>query len=122
MFKRDDRADARIETLVSASTRIEGDVVFSGGMQLEGRVTGSIRAAEGGGSRLVLGPNAVVEGSVEAEIVEVHGTVRGDIVARARVVLGPTARVEGGLQYGAIEMAAGALINGKLVKLEKAGA
>jgi cytoskeletal protein CcmA (bactofilin family) len=122
MFKRQDSSELPVETLISASTRIEGDVGFSGGLQLEGQVTGGVRAREGQPSRLVLGSGAVIEGSVTAEVVEVHGTVRGDIVAPGRVVLGPTARVEGGLQYGSIEMAAGARIDGKLVKLEKAGA
>jgi cytoskeletal protein CcmA (bactofilin family) len=122
MFKRQDSNELPIETLVSARTRIEGDVRFEGGLQLEGQVTGSVRAREGQVSRLVLGSQALIEGSVVAEVVEVHGTVRGDIVAPGRVVLGPTARVEGGLQYGSIEMAAGARIEGKLVKLGAAGA
>lgn len=122
MFKRQDAGELPIDTLVSVRTRIEGDVRFGGGLQLEGRVTGSVRAQDAQPSRLVLGPEAVIEGSVAADVVEVHGTVRGDIVAPARVVLGATARVEGGLQYGSIEMAAGARIDGKLVKLEKAGA
>ena len=122
MFKRQDSAELGIDTLVSASTRIEGDVHFGGGLQLEGSVTGSVRALSGTPSRLVLGQKAVVEGSVVAEVVEVHGAVRGDILATGRAVLGPTARIEGGLQYGSIEMAAGALIQGKLTRLEKAGA
>jgi cytoskeletal protein CcmA (bactofilin family) len=122
MFKRQDSNELVIETLVSSRTRIEGDVRFAGGLQLEGQVTGSVRAQEGQASRLVLGKQALIEGSVAAEIVEVHGTVRGDIVASGRVILGSTARVEGGLQYGNIEMAAGARIEGKLVKLGAAGA
>jgi cytoskeletal protein CcmA (bactofilin family) len=110
-----------VETLISARTRVEGDVYFSGGLQLEGRVGGHVRAQDGQPSRLVLGAQAVIEGSVLADVVEVHGTVCGDIAAAVRVVLGSTARVEGGLQYGDIEMAAGARIDGKLTKLEKAG-
>ncbi len=44
-----------------------------------------------------------------------NGVVRGDIVARERVVLGALAKVLGNVQYGAIEMALGAQINGKLI-------
>jgi len=119
MFRRQDSTELPIDTLISLSTRIEGDMVFSGGLQLEGQVTGSVKAIAGKPSRLVLGGQSRVEGSVSADVVEVHGAVRGDIVAADRAVLGPGARVEGGLQYGTIEMAAGALIQGKLVKLEK---
>jgi len=121
MFRRDQKTDSTIDSLVSGSTRIQGDLQFSGGLHLDGAVTGSVRAADGLPSRLVVSESAVIEGSVEAQVVELHGTVRGDILASGRVVLGPRARVEGNLHYGAIEMAAGAHIKGKLVKLPDSG-
>lgn len=121
MFRRDPKADAVIDSLLNSRTRIQGDVVFSGGLHLEGSVAGSVRAAGEGTSRLVVSESAVIEGSVEAAVVELYGTVRGDISARERVVLGPAAKVEGNLLYGAIEMAAGAHIKGKLVKLTDTG-
>lgn len=121
MFRRDQNTDPTIDSLVSASTRIQGDLQFSGGLHLDGAVTGSVKAAGGTPSRLVVSESAVIEGSVEAQVLELHGTVRGDILASQRVALGPTARVEGNLHYGAIEMAAGAHIKGKLLKLPGSG-
>lgn len=117
MFKREAKEDLAIETLISASTRIQGDVLFSGGLHLDGKVSGSVKATSDAPSRLVASASALIEGSVEAQVVELHGTVRGDIAAARRATLGATARIEGNLHYGAIEMAAGARINGKLVKL-----
>lgn len=117
MFRRDQKADASIDSLLSPGTRIQGDVLFSGGMHLDGTVAGSVRAVDEAASRLVISESAVVDGSVTARVVELHGTVRGDIHASGRVTLGPRAKVEGNLHYGAIEMAAGAHIKGKLVKL-----
>ena len=122
MFKRDNKPDAPIDNLVSAGTRIEGDVVFSGGMHLDGTVTGSVKPKEGSANRLVIGASGLVQGSVEAQILELSGTVHGDIIATTRVALAPTARIEGNLHYGAIEMAAGAQIKGKLVKLSPGSA
>ena len=122
MFRRAQKSDAVIDSLISASTRIQGDVQFSGGLHLDGAVTGNVRADATVASRLVVAEAAVIDGSVEAQVVELHGTVRGDIHAGRRVVLGPRARVEGNLHYGAIEMAAGARIKGKLVKLSGNGA
>jgi cytoskeletal protein CcmA (bactofilin family) len=118
MFKRKRNATPNIESLFGPSTRIQGDVLFSGGLHLDGAVTGSVKSTGKGISRLVVGEAAVIEGSVEAPVVELHGLVRGDIVASGRVVLGPKGRVEGNVQYGALEVAAGASIKGKLVKLE----
>jgi cytoskeletal protein CcmA (bactofilin family) len=57
----------------------------------------------------------MVEGNVEVARVIVHGEVRGDILARDKVELGSSARVSGNVSYGVIEMAAGALIQGRLV-------
>jgi len=45
----------------------------------------------------------------------VHGEVRGDIRAKDKVELGAGARVSGNVSYGVIEMAAGAVIQGRLV-------
>jgi cytoskeletal protein CcmA (bactofilin family) len=122
MFKRDNKPDAPIDNLISAGTRIEGDVQFSGGMHLDGTVTGSVKPREGSANRLVIGGTGLVQGSVEAQIVELSGTVHGDITALTRVALASTARIEGNLHYGTIEMAAGAQIKGKLVKLSPGNA
>jgi cytoskeletal protein CcmA (bactofilin family) len=121
MFKRRNNANPGIDSLFGASTGIQGDVLFSGGLHLDGSVTGSVKATGAGVSRLVVGESGVIEGSVVAPVVELHGLVRGDILASKRVVLGPKARVEGNVQYEALEVAAGASIKGKLVKLAKAG-
>jgi cytoskeletal protein CcmA (bactofilin family) len=117
---RRDRHPTPIDSLLGASTRIQGDLLFAGGLQIEGAVAGHVRATGEGPSRLVVGEAAEIEGSVEAEVVELHGLVRGDILARGRIQLGPRARVEGNLTYGALEVAAGALISGKLLKLAEA--
>lgn len=120
MFGRKRNAMPNIDSLFGPSTRIQGDVLFSGGLHLDGAVTGSVKSTGDGISRLVVGEPAVIEGSVEAPVVELHGLVRGDIVASGRVTLGPKGRVEGNVQYGALEVAAGASIKGKLLKLDKA--
>jgi cytoskeletal protein CcmA (bactofilin family) len=117
MFRRDQKSAALIDSLVSASTRIDGNVQFSGGLHLDGAVAGNVQAIGDVASRLVISESAVIDGSVVADVVELHGTVRGDIQARGRATLGPRARVEGSLHYGAIEMAAGAHIKGKLTKM-----
>jgi cytoskeletal protein CcmA (bactofilin family) len=115
MFRKD--ASAAIDSLLGASTRIQGDLVFGGGLHLDGAVAGNVRPEGEASTRLVIGETGTIEGSCEAHVVELHGTVKGDITARVRVLLGPRARVEGNLHYGAIEMAAGAAIKGKMVKL-----
>lgn len=121
MFSRDPKP-ARIETLVGRDTSVHGDVEFSGGLYVDGRVVGAVRASTPLGSSLSVSETGVIDGPVEAGTVVLHGRVRGDIQARERLVLGATARVEGNVYYGVIEMTLGAQIVGKLLQLAPAGA
>lgn len=116
MFKRGEKEGiGQIDTLVGRSTNIQGDVEFAGGLHIEGRVTGSVRGAAGAASAISVSEHGVVEGSVEAGQVVLNGAVYGDIYGSERVVLGAKARVRGNVHYGAIEMALGAEIQGRLV-------
>lgn len=117
MFKSDSKP-ARIDTLIARSVKVHGDVEFAGGLHLDGQVTGGVRADPqiSSPSSLSVSESGSIEGPVEATDVVLHGSVRGDIVARGRVVLGATARVQGNVYYGVIEMTLGAQITGKLVQ------
>ena len=116
MFKRRDRSSAgRIDTLIGKSASVQGDVEFSGGLHVDGRITGSVRATAGAPASLSVSEHGVIEGSVEAPHVVLNGWVNGDILGTDRVVLGAKARVRGNVHYGVIEMALGAEISGKLV-------
>lgn len=116
MFKRrDNKPAARIDTLIGRSANVQGDVEFAGGLHIEGRVTGNVRATAGGPSALSVSEHGVVEGSVTCPHVVLNGVVNGDITASERVALGAKARVRGNVSYGVIEMALGAEISGKLI-------
>ncbi|HVC29906.1 MAG TPA: polymer-forming cytoskeletal protein [Steroidobacteraceae bacterium] len=116
MFNRDSRP-LRIDTLIAKAVRVHGDVEFAGGLHLEGHVAGDVRADPQSPSSLSVSDTGSIEGSVEVGDLVLHGTVRGDIMARGRVVLAASARVEGSLYYGVIEMTLGAQITGKLVRM-----
>jgi cytoskeletal protein CcmA (bactofilin family) len=116
MFNRDSR-QARIDTLIGPGSRVNGDLEFAGGLHLDGRIAGNVRADPGQSSSLSVSETGSIDGNVEAANVMLNGSVRGDIVARERVVLGATARVQGNVFYGVIEMTLGAQIMGKLTRL-----
>jgi cytoskeletal protein CcmA (bactofilin family) len=114
MFKNKSRPQ-RIDTLIGATTRIIGDVHFSGGFHVDGHVKGNVDAPPDSGATLSISDAGVIEGSVAVPNVILNGTVKGDILAHDRVELGATARVTGNVYYGLIEMEMGAEINGKLI-------
>ena len=115
MFNRSEKNTAQIDTLIGRSARIQGDVEFSGGLHVDGQVTGNVRVLPGGAASVSVSEHGVIEGSVEAPHVVLNGTVNGDIIASERVVLGAKARVRGNVSYGVIEMALGAEITGRLI-------
>ena len=116
MFTRESRP-ARIDTLIGKAARVHGDVEFQGGLHLDGHIAGGVRSAGAADATLSVSASGSIEGPVEVPNVRLEGTVKGDIHAPGRVVLGATARVEGNVYYGVIEMALGAQIMGKLVRL-----
>ena len=115
MFKRARSKLHRIDTLIGAETRIEGDLHFAGGLHVDGHVKGNIQSSAKPGDTLSISDSAVIDGSVAAPHVVLNGVVHGDIWAATRVEMGATARISGNVYYGLIEMAVGAEINGKLV-------
>jgi cytoskeletal protein CcmA (bactofilin family) len=115
MFRRRKQSAARIDTLIGRTASVQGDIEFSGGLHIDGRVTGNVRATPGAAAALSVSEHGLVEGSVSAPQVVLNGRVNGDIAATERVVLGAKAQVRGNVHYGVIEMALGAEISGKLV-------
>jgi cytoskeletal protein CcmA (bactofilin family) len=106
---------AHIDSLIGQNTEIRGDVIFSGGLHVDGKVKGNVIAAEGDDSVLTLSERGTIEGEVKVPNVVVNGTVIGDVHALSHVELAAQARVHGNVYYTLIEMAMGAEVNGNLV-------
>jgi|TARA_R110002073_G_scaffold334916_1_gene525603 cytoskeletal protein CcmA (bactofilin family) len=102
-------------TLIAPSAQIRGDVEFSGGLHVMGKVIGSITVT-GDGGRLVIGESGFVEGEIHVPKVVVNGRVVGDVHAAEHLELAEKAVVEGNVYYTMIEMVMGAQVNGKLVR------
>jgi len=121
MFKRNKEKKAKIDTLIGAQTRINGDVEFAGGLHLDGYINGSVKGQLSADTFLSVSESGCIEGSVIAPSVILNGIVKGDIEAGDRVELGAKARVLGNVHYTIIETAVGAQINGKLVHRANSG-
>lgn len=122
MFSNGKRRKTEIGTLIHRSTKVAGDLHYDGGLHVDGTVKGNILAQEGSHSLLQVGAEGVVEGEIRVPHIVLMGTVVGDVYATERVELGANARVEGNVYYNLLEMAAGAEVNGKLVRRISDGA
>ncbi len=106
---------ARIDTLVGQGTEINGDLVFSGGLHVDGKINGNVIAEEGSTALLILSEFGRIEGEVKVPNMVLNGEIVGDVYGSTRVELAPKSRIKGSVYYNLIEMAIGAEVNGGLV-------
>jgi len=115
MFERRKPApQKRIDSLIGAGTTVRGDVVFSGGLRIDGTVEGNVTTADGQTGTLVVSEQARIHGKVSVSHVVVNGAVEGPIVARDYLELQGKARVDGDVTYRTLEMQMGAVVEGRL--------
>lgn len=108
-------SSARIDTLIGQGTEINGDLVFSGGLHVDGKINGNVVAEEGSTAILILSEFGRIEGEVRVPNMVLNGEIVGDVYGSIRVELAPKSRVKGSVYYNLIEMAIGAEVNGGLI-------
>lgn len=116
-FKRANKIDSRIDTLVGADTRIQGDMNFNGGLRVDGVIIGNVSEIAGTPSTIILSEHGRIEGAVTAAKIVLNGVVIGPVKAAQFIELQTKARISGDLHYKSLEMHTGAVIEGKLVYL-----
>lgn len=112
--------DGQVDTLVGPQMTIRGDLQFSGGLYVEGRIVGTVVAEAGKPAMLTLAENGSIEGEIRAPVVVINGRLDGDVHAEERVELASKARVLGNVHYKVVEMAAGAMLTGRLIHADAA--
>ena len=124
MFGQDKKTkalSAKVDTIVGQQTQIEGDVRFSGGLHVDGKIRGNVIAEDGSASVLTISEHGSIEGDVQVPNVILNGSVQGDVRSDERIELAAKARVTGNVYYNLIEMAMGAEVNGNLVHRTESG-
>jgi len=114
------RPQNRIDSLIGSDTKIEGNIVFSGGLRVDGSIKGNVSEMDDQPSTLVLSEQARVEGVIRVSHVVINGTVVGPVQAQEYVELQLKSRVTGDVFYKTLEMHVGAIVEGKLVHREGA--
>jgi cytoskeletal protein CcmA (bactofilin family) len=108
----------RIDSLIGAGTVVNGDVTFTGGLRIDGQVRGSVIAANGEPSTLVVSEQAKIDGEIRVSHVVINGKVDGPVIADDYLELQPKARVVGDVSYRTLEMHVGAVLRGHLNQAE----
>ena len=117
--KKQKSVGGRIDSLIGANSVIHGDLRFSGGLHIDGKVVGNVIAEEGSSSTLILSSNGHIKGDVQVSHVVLNGSVKGNVYSSESVELASEAHVDGNVYYTLLEMAMGAEVNGNLVHQSK---
>jgi len=115
MFSKNSKPQNRIDCLIGATTRIEGNVIFTGGLRIDGLVRGNVACAADQPGTLVVSEEARIDGEVQAAHIVVNGTINGPVHASETLGLQANSRVKGDVHYKSIEIQQGAVVEGRLV-------
>lgn len=113
--KKASKPQTRIDCLIGAGTRIDGDITFSGGLRVDGHVAGSIVGTGEGQTTLTLSEHAKVEGEIRVSHAVINGTVVGPVHVTEYLELQEKSRVTGDVHYVSVEIHLGAVVDGQLV-------
>jgi cytoskeletal protein CcmA (bactofilin family) len=105
----------KVETIIGKEVVIQGDLIFSGGLYIEGKVIGKVLTNSTTDSLLTLAPEGSVDGEIRASKAIISGRLQGDIYSTERIELTETAQIQGNIHYKLLEITAGATVSGQLI-------
>ena len=97
-----------IRVSLGPDAEVSGKLSFVGATRIEGKLRGQVRAAD----VLVIGTEAVVEASVQAETLVILGEVRGQIESSGRVEVCAGGRLFGDVETRCLVIEEGAIFEG----------
>ncbi|CAN5244069.1 hypothetical protein BH10PSE17_BH10PSE17_29580 [soil metagenome] len=113
---------SKLSSLIAEGVEITGDLVFTGGMRIDGKVKGNVVGRDTSGGKtpplLVLSDKGQVEGSVRCGNALINGVVTGDLDIEHFLELQSSARVHGTIRYRQLQMDVGADVQGRLVRAD----
>ena len=100
-------------SLISQDLTLEGGIVGEGELHVDGVIRGDVRVG-----RLTLGDTGHIEGSVQAESIDVRGRIIGTVTAK-QVRLFGTAYVDGDITHEQLSVETGAFFQGRSLKFQR---
>jgi cytoskeletal protein CcmA (bactofilin family) len=113
--KQTNKPQNRIDSLIGAGTKIEGNVSFAGGLRVDGEIVGNVTAVSDQPSTLVLSEQARIDGEINVSHLVVNGAINGPVIVEEFLELQSRSKIYGDIHYNTLEMHLGAIVEGRLV-------
>lgn len=107
----------KLSSLIADNLHIVGDVHFTGGLRIDGRVEGNVFGKPGTKGLLVLSEKGIITGKVQAYDAVINGNITGDVDVEHFAELQVSANVVGNVRYRQLQLDCGATVEGKLVRI-----
>lgn len=103
-------APARGVGVLSGDLLFDGNISGSGDLQVDGSIRGDVKVG-----RLIVGETGNIEGSVQADVIEVRGRIVGAISGK-QVKLAGSAYVDGDISHEQLSIDVGAFFQGRCLQ------
>lgn len=108
MFGKDaGSGDSKLNSIVGRGSQCEGEIVVAGGLKIDGKFKGKIKA-----DSVFVGKEAVIEATVETNVAVIGGKIFGDVVARESLELQPKAELIGNVHTKNLIVGESAVLDG----------
>lgn len=97
--------------MIGSKVKVNGDIVSSEDLLVEGEVTGTITLTE---NELMIGTSGRVKANISAKTVRIEGEVNGDIEGKERVVICASGNVEGNVSSPRVMLEDGGRFKGSI--------
>jgi cytoskeletal protein CcmA (bactofilin family) len=107
----------KIVSLIDRGTRIEGNIHFCGGLQIDGEICGQVNASDET-SALTVSEYGSIFGQVRVPVLNINGSIHGPVQVSC-LEMGSKARIIGDVTYARIQIELGATIEGRMLRSEE---
>ena len=101
--------DAMSSNIIGKGSTFSGNIQTHGNIRVEGRIIGDVVSK----SKVAIGPSAIIEGNVIAQVSEVEGEVKGSIEVTDLLTLKPKCKILGNIITDKLVVESGAKFEGK---------
>ncbi len=104
-----------ISSVLGESTRLNGKLIFSGTMRIDGSLEGEVfsEKKEGLNNTLIIGEKAQVSGDIHADTVINSGRIIGNVFAHNRLAIQDPGQVIGDVETAELTVEEGVIFNGR---------
>ncbi len=103
--------DSDIDTILGEDIAFRGRLMFKKSLKINGKFKGTIQTP----GQIIVGSTAQVEADVEAGIVTIHGSVKGNLAATNRIELLKSSRMHGDMRTPQLHVETGSHFTGSCI-------